>query len=80
MLNSQKTSENERYKNWFLLKTHIRYVRNPRLYLEERATSDRLYRSSIFAMRRLLNDKPAIRVDPTNLKGIFNEPKPLPAY
>ena len=69
-----KTLENPRYTDWFPLKSNVKNTRNPRYYLETRATSDRLYKSPIFAMRRILNEQPAIRMDPADLTGIFNEP------
>ena len=69
-----KTSENARYKSWFPLKESVRDTRNPRPYLEERATSDRLFKSPIYAMRRLLNMNQPIPPDLSDLSGAFNAP------
>ena len=71
---TKKTSENPKYTGWFPLKEQVRDTRKPRPYREERASSDRLYRSPLFAMRRLLNDKPAITADPNDLTGAYNAP------
>ena len=61
-----------KYKDWFPLKTDIRETRKVRPYLEERATSNRLYRSPLYAMRRLLNEKPPVEPELDNLTGAFN--------
>ena len=66
-----KTSENLRYQNWFPLKDSLRPTRKPRPYLEDSAKSDRLYRSPIYAMRRLLNNETPVQDDPSDLSGIF---------
>ena len=71
---TSKTSENPKYQSWFPLKTKLRDTRNPRPYLEDRATSDRLYKSPLFAMRRLMNNNPPIPLDLTDLSGAFNAP------
>ena len=71
---TRKTSENPKYVEWFPLKDNPRDIRKLRPYLEERATTDRLYRSPIYAMRRLLNDKKPVEYDPSDLTGIFNKP------
>ena len=52
----------------------LKETRKVRPYLEERANTSRLYRSPIYAMRQILNDLPAIEVDPTDLTGTYNEP------
>ena len=69
-----KTSENHKYKSWFPQKPTLRDKRKPRPYIEKRAYSDGLYRSPIYAMRRILNEKPAIKTDLNDLTGIYNDP------
>ena len=69
-----KTSENLKYQEWFPLKDSIRNVRKPRPFLEEKARTERLYRSLIYAMRRLLNNENPITHDPEDLSGIYNLP------
>ena len=69
-----KTSENERYSSWFPFKENLRETRKLRPYLEQKAKSERLYRSPLFAMRRLLNDKDPVKIDPKDLTGTFNKP------
>ena len=71
---TEKSLENEKCTDWFPLKESIRETRTVRPYLELRATSTRLYRSPLYAMWRLLNEKPAVENDPGDLSGIFNEP------
>ena len=71
---TEKTVENLKYKDWFPLKDQIRDTRKPRPYREETATSERLYKSTLFAMRRVLNENPAITIDPNDLTGVYNEP------
>ena len=71
---TKKTLENPKYQHWFPLKTCIRDTRVIRPYIEERATSVRLYRSPIYAMRRLLNDKIPVETDPKDLTGLYNAP------
>ena len=52
-----KTSKNPRYAaRWFPLAKQAGYdLRKPRKYVEEKSRTDRLYRSPIFTMRRILN-------------------------
>ena len=69
-----KTSENLKYQDWFPLKDSIRNVRRPRPYLEEKAKTERLYRSPIYAMRSLLNNDNPVTIDPEDLSGIYNIP------
>ena len=71
---TQKTKDNKRYKSWFPKKDIMRDTRKIRPYLEENATSDRFYKSPIFAMSRLLNESPPIPNNPTDLTGLNNEP------
>ena len=71
---TKKTADNPKYNAWFPQKDCIRDTRKPRPYVEERATSQRLYRSPIYAMRRLLNDEPAVEIDPSDLTGLYNAP------
>ena len=56
------------------MKDQIRDTRKPRPYREETATSDRLYKSPLFAMRRILNENPAKFIDPNDLSGVYNKP------
>ena len=71
---TKKTVKNETYKKWFPLKETVRETRKPRPYIEERANSSRLYRSPLFAMRRLLNDEPPVTADPEDTSGAYNAP------
>ena len=71
---TKNTSENPKYRDWFPKKTSLRETRKVRPYMEEGANTSRLYRSPIYAMRRVLNDQPAIEVDPTDLTGTCNKP------
>ena len=71
---TEKTLENPKYQPWFLLKSNLRDTRVTRPYIEERATSVRLYKSPVYAMRRLLNDKKPVEDDPEDLTGIHNIP------
>jgi hypothetical protein len=52
---ARKTSEG-RFKNWFPKRPNTRSLRDQKTYIEQYARCDRLYKSPIFAMRRLLND------------------------
>ena len=69
-----KTHENLKYNHWFPLKVNPRNTRTIRPYLEERANTDRLYRSPVYAMRRLLNNQKPIEYDPLDMSGILNKP------
>ena len=57
-----KTLDIPKCAHWFPQKDTLRDTRNPRPYLKPRASSDRLYRSPMFAMRRLLNDEIPVRI------------------
>lgn len=52
-----KTSRNPRFaERWFPKNPPpVHHTRNPKIYLEEKATTDRLYNSPLYTMRRLLN-------------------------
>ena len=71
---AHKTQKNPKYQHWFPRKEIIRETRKQRPYLEEKASGDRLYRSPIFAMQRLLNNDILVRIDPMDTSGAFNEP------
>ena len=69
-----KTSENPKYQHWFPLKENVRSTRKIRPYLEERSSTDILYRSPMYAIRRLLNEKTPVEIDPEDLSGLYNTP------
>ena len=71
---ARKTSKNLKYSHWFPLKGNTRDTRKTRPYIEERASGDRLYRSPIFAMRRLLNSGETTSENPQDLTGTYNLP------
>ena len=53
---AQKTLKNPKYgPHWFPERELIRRNRNTTPYLEETATGNRLYKSPVYAMRRILN-------------------------
>ena len=54
---TRKTLENQKYSHWFPLNNNKRWTRHSVAYKEEIAVTYRLYKSPIFAMRRLLNKK-----------------------
>ena len=69
---AQKTLDNPRYsERWFPKRQLVRINRNTHPYLEEQARGDRLYKSPIYTMRRLLNGNSTS--DLVDLTGIFNE-------
>ena len=53
---AKKTSANPIYGHWFPTNPNPTSQRRPQLYKEEFACTNRLYNSSIFHMRRLLNE------------------------
>ena len=55
---AQKCSQNDRYKSWFPLNPIARCTRQPLVYQEKRARTQRLYKSPLFNLRRRLNGKP----------------------
>ena len=72
---AQKALKNEQFSHWFPLNTN-RSGRHGKIYEEKFAKSDRLYRSPLYTMRRILNETPSI--DRTNnpelvdLSHLFN--------
>ena len=52
---AQKTLKNPVYSHWFRLNPNVTSQRNPVVYLEEFARTNRLYNSPLFHMRRVLN-------------------------
>ena len=75
---AQKTSKNELYKDYFPLNESTTVTRNPKIFKEMFARTDRLYNSPIFAMRRALNNTPYHdrfnNPNYVNLAGLFNDP------
>ena len=55
------------YSELFPKNTNRQSARNPKLFVEEFARTDRLYNSPVFAMRRALNQTP--------YHDRFNDPK-----
>ena len=56
---ARKLSTDQYFRKWFPLNPVERRTRNPLLYKETRARTNRLYRSPVHHMRRLLNGKSA---------------------
>ena len=56
---AQKALKNEQFSHWFPLNTN-RSCRHGKIYEEKFAKSDRLYRSPLYTMQRILNDTPSI--------------------
>ena len=52
---AHKTVKNPKYASWVPLRHLQRLNRQTKPYLEETATGNRLYKSPIFTMRRILN-------------------------
>ena len=74
---AQKTSENPVYSQWFRPNQNLTSQRNPKRYEEKFARTERLYKSPLYAMHRLLNKTP--QTDPVlpellDLSHLFNEP------
>ena len=67
----------ETYKHLFPKNEIVRELRNKKIYKEEFARTDRLYRSPLFKYRRLLNETPD-EDRPNNeiidVDHIFNDP------
>ena len=55
---AQKASKNPQFEHWFPLNRNRSSNRNSKIYEEKLARTDRLYRSPLFTMRRLLNQSP----------------------
>ena len=54
---TDKTAESGRFDHWFPVQEKTKYnLRRPQKYMEFHASTERLYRSPIFSMRRLLNN------------------------
>ena len=75
---AQKTSKNPVYKHMFPLNPSAVRTRDHKHYKEDNAKTDRLYKSPLFAMRRLLNNTPdSDRNNNPNyvdLSHLFNDP------
>ena len=70
---AQKTLKNSKYSDrWFPKRELQRVNRHTAPYLEEKASGDRLYKSPIFTMRRLLNGN--FDQADLDLTGLFNNP------
>ena len=55
---ARKAAVNPQFKQWFLLNKNRSTGRMSKTYKEKHASSDRLYNSPLFKMRRLLNNTP----------------------
>ena len=51
-----KSSQSERFKQWFPENASDINLRNPKMYREDYARTQRLYNSPIYSMRRELNE------------------------
>ena len=75
---AEKASENPVYQHLFPKNLPSLNTRNPRLFQEKFARTDRLYKSPLYAMRRLLNKTPdSDRFNSPNLidlSHVFNDP------
>ena len=70
---ASKSSKNPKYKDkWFPLRSNPRQTRSNNPYLEEQSTGNRLYKSPLFTMRRLLNNNTEDTM--IDLTGLFNSP------
>ena len=73
-----KAAANKQFTNWFPVNDNRFSQRSSCLYKEYHAKSDRLYRSPLYALRRILNSKEKnTRVTSENfldLSNLFNEP------
>ena len=54
---ARKTAANPQFSHWFTKNTNRKSNRNFKPYKEELARSERLYKSPLFTMRRLLNEE-----------------------
>ena len=66
---AQTTLKNPKYAHWFPANNNLRTGRYTKVYLEEKAVGDRLYKSPLFALRRCINQTED-KLD-TDLTGIF---------
>ena len=57
---AEKCVKNDKFKPWFPLNPIARTTRQPLMYKEAHARTQRLYRSPVFNMRRRLNGKPRL--------------------
>ena len=70
---AKKTSENPKYANtWFPQRNIRQHTRANNPFTEEIATGCRLYKSPVFAMRRLLNE--GEEDNTADLTGLFSDP------
>ena len=54
---ARKTQRNPQFVHWFPRNQDRQSERNPKPFKEFQARSDRLYKSPIFTLRRLLNEE-----------------------
>ena len=75
---AKKTSENVNYSELFPKNSRRQSVRNPKVFLEKFARTDRLYNSPVYAMRRALNCTPYHdrfnNPNTIDLSHLFNDP------
>ena len=74
---AQKMADNDNYRDLFPVNKSNFNTREHKFYKEENARTDRLYRSPLFTMRRLLNNTPNSdrHNDPhyTDVSHLFND-------
>ena len=75
---AQRMADNSNYCDLFPINTSTVVTRDHKYYQEENARTDRLYRSPLFTMRRLLNNTPNSdrNNNPhyTDVSHLFNDP------
>ena len=75
---TRKIAKNPKYMHWFPVNPTERLNRNTAPYKEEKSVGNRLYKSPIYAMRRLLNNSTSL--DQIDLTGLFNAPQLALSY
>ena len=55
---ARKASNNPQFSHWFPLNKNRTSQRNKKIFEEKRARTDRLYKSPLYTMRRMLNETP----------------------
>ena len=74
---ARKTAKNENYRHLFPLNESTKNLRNTKLYKEEFARTERLYKSPLFKFRRIMNDTPDEEFHRDNINDLdhlFNNP------
>ena len=76
---ARKSPANTQFSHWFPFNTNRTSSRRSKAYEEKHASSDRLYNSPLFKMRRLLNNTPdsiqnTSNVNYSDLSHLFNAP------